>query len=317
MKPKQVARRHHYIPQFYLKRWTSNGLLVEYSKPYGNTIKVQRRYTKQVGWIDRLYTLDGVSEERSAIYEEHFLSPVDSRAADVLAKMERKVRDITPAERVAWAQFILSLVLRHPENVTSVKERLAESLLIVDDVSQRRWRKARRPQDPNLLSEALRQEAEANPAEVSRRGLQLMFEMMANERIGTHLINMHWGSIPLPPGIPALLTSDRPVHWFGALRDNNCHIMMPVGPKRIFWAANTYEIADIIRSTNPFRLHAFMNSSTVRRAVKSVYGMSDTHISYVQDFMGVDPEVTIADMIIHKLPASRIRREKRKLAVAQ
>lgn len=311
MTQKQVARRHHYIPQFYLKRWTSAGKLVEYSKPYGNKVGVNRRVTKQVGWVDRLYTLKGVPEEYAAIFEHQFLSPVDNAAADVLTKMERNVLGFNAAERVAWAQFVLSLVLRHPENVASIQERYSESLLVVDRDAEKRWSKVRRPSDPNTFAEAMKEEMERNPDDISRRGLKLMFEMMENEKIGSHLFGMKWGSIYLPTHIPALLTSDRPVHWFGALQDENCHIMMPVGPKRIFWAANNIRMASFIRSINPLRLQEFMNANTVRRAAKFVYGLSDRHIDYVQSFMGVDPEVTVADIVTQKSTASEIRRRKR------
>jgi len=314
MPQKQIARRHHYIPEFYLKRWASKGRLSVYTKPYGGVVRTKPKYPKETGWIDKLYALDGVPEDRSSAFEEEFLSPVDHRASLVLAKMEANVRGFTSAERVAWTQFMLSLVLRHPENVKAVKDRLAETLLVVDQSAEKRWRAVRGASDPKTLAEALSAELARNPDSVSRHGLNLIAQTMASEKIGSHIINMKWGSLLMPVGLPELMTSDRPVHWFGALRDDNCHIIMPVGPKRIFYATNTLEMASTLSSVSPIEIRDFINSHTVRRAVSRVYAMSNSHVNYVQEFMGVDPEVTVADIITRKQPVKELRREKRKVA---
>ena len=128
------------------------------------------------------------------------------------------------------------------------------------------------------------------------------------EKIGTHIVHMNWGSYSLPFQLPELLTSDRPVHWFDPPQSEGCHILMPVSPKRIFWATNTTDMALTIRTRPPADLLAFMNQHTVKRAVRYVYGQSDRHLAYVQEQMGVNPEVTIPDKLMRMQPRGARKR---------
>lgn len=109
MKQTQVSWRHHYIPQFYLKRWANNkGQLVEFSKPYGPLIKPQRRYPSETGFMDKLYAIEGVPEHLTHYFELKFFRPVDTMASVVLDKMERGGKNFSASERTAWGRFILS-----------------------------------------------------------------------------------------------------------------------------------------------------------------------------------------------------------------
>lgn len=105
-----VQIKHHYIPVFYLKRWTTNGLLVEFSKPYG-LVKPIRRSPAGTGWVEKLYEMHGYPDELAQQIEDRFFKPVDSLAAQTLLEMETQGNRVrwNPSTRSAWSRFLVSL----------------------------------------------------------------------------------------------------------------------------------------------------------------------------------------------------------------
>lgn len=308
----QVSARHHYVPQFYLKRWCSSaGQVVEFSRPYGHTVKPKRVSPEGTGFVRKLYMLEGVSREASALMEEKFFKPVDDRAAVVLGKIEAGQQFFDGAERVAWTQFIMSLLFRHPENIEAVRSRLLHTLVSTSASAEWRWHRQRKAGEPHTLREAMRREIERDPAQVQRQALELIVGLSESERIGTQIARMWWGSTRLPIDVEPLFSSDRPVLKYGGLDDAGCHIMVPLGPKRVFWAAKSRQMADTIAIQSPATLARFVNEQTVRRAVKFVYAMSDSRLAYVQENMGVEPDPSPAEMIAMLDRRGALRRMRR------
>lgn len=136
--------RHHYLPEFYLKRWASReGRLVEFSRPWADVVKPKRVYPRETGFVDRRKELQGLSREVAHAVEEKFFSPVDSEAADVLTRIERNETDFSGDERSAWARFVLSLVFRVPEIYPKARDQLAEEVARTSAAAlHRRWRQA-------------------------------------------------------------------------------------------------------------------------------------------------------------------------------
>ena len=312
MPQKQISKRHHYIPEFYLSRWCSGEQrrLVRYSKPYGDIVKPFEVSPKQTGWTEKLYWLNGLPDEVAAAVEDEFFKPVDSNASIVLDKMHAGALSFTPAERIAWTQFLVSLVFRNPENLAATRERLSRTIRSTTRAQERRYRDLRGPDGPPTMAEALRLEIERDPDRVHRQAIEMVAEMTGSENIGGLIYRMLWGSLQMPLGVRALMTSDRPLHWFGGLADAGCHIIMPVGPKRIFWAANKPEMAVKIMAQSPEKIVQFTNEHTVKRARTFVYGMGDDQLAYVQRHMGTGQDLSIADLVTRMPTLTERKRRK-------
>lgn len=124
MKSNNPPLKHHYIPAFYLKRWTSlNRKLVEYSRP---EYKLISKYTtpENTGFERRLYEMRGFSSELAQQVEEKFFKPVDTKASEALALLEQlgHTAEWTDETRSAWSRFIVSLLLRCPEDIETFRE---------------------------------------------------------------------------------------------------------------------------------------------------------------------------------------------------
>ena len=293
---KNVPWRHHFIPEFYLKRWTANGQLVEFSQPYGKIVKPKRVYPSVTGFVPGLYHLEGLPPEAHQQLEPAFFRPVVTQAATILRAMEAGQKGFNTRERSAWARFLMSLLLRTPEALEAAKARLAEDILTTDAASERRYRRHRRPGDPPTFREYIA-EADSKDA-ISREAVETMVLTADSRKVGEHLIHMQWGSLRLPVFVPALMTSDRPLLVDNALEHPQCTLLLPIGPKRIFYAVNDRALAAQLRLMRPHALVRRINEGVVKRAAKYVYAMGDDQLAYVQKNMGTAQEPTLPERVV-------------------
>ena len=142
--PESIARRHHYVPQFYLKTWQANdgkGLWL-YSRDAKGCVRAYRRSPKSVGFAVDLYSLwpetpYPVLESRPDVIESDFFALIDDAAASVYKKLLTSgIKSLTKEDRGAWALFLNSLVERGPRRIEKI-ERFDSPERIRDEVLQR------------------------------------------------------------------------------------------------------------------------------------------------------------------------------------
>jgi hypothetical protein len=105
----------------------------------------------------------------------------------------------------------------------------------------------------------------------------------------SHVARMKWGSLIFPDLVPALMTSDRPVIRTNSLCNEDSHIIVPIGPKRIFYATNTSEMVRVLAHESAWALVERINLVIVRQAHKYVYDTTDRRLSFVQEHMSAEP----------------------------
>jgi hypothetical protein len=285
--------RHHYIPEFYLKQWAADdGRLVEFSKPWGDIVKPKRVYPRQTGFEDRLNELAGLPESERQRLETHFYSPVDSAAASVLHALKGGRLEFNKRERRAWTRFLTSLILRNPENIRAATDRIRNTFAMRDPGIEQRYQALRAPDDPETFSEfSSKVDLSDDFARTAKEAMTIVIE---DGLVVNHISHMQWGVIQLPFGAPPLLTSDRPMFITKPLPDPECEVLMPLGPKFLFFAVNNKEFAHKFATLSPSEVATASNDIVVCRAQKYVYAMSDRHLAYVQANMGTAEEVPIA-----------------------
>jgi len=104
-----------------------------------------------------------------------------------------------------------------------------------------------------------------------------------------HFARMKWGSLIFPDLVPALMTSDRPVIRSNNLCSEDSHIVVPIGPKRIFYATNTRDMALRLANEKARDLVERINLVIVGQAHKYVYDTTDLRLSFVQQSMSAEP----------------------------
>ena len=138
------------------------------------------------GYVNRLYELRGFPESTAQVVEDRFLRPADGLAADALAALETAngKTALSGPRRSAWTRFIISLLMRCPEDIAVMREYWN---LVFDEVDQETaayYLTIRAESDPPTLSEYV---SRAPLAERERGFLRAFLELVDNPNVGRFL----------------------------------------------------------------------------------------------------------------------------------
>lgn len=275
-------QRHHYIPEFYLKRWGQvDGRICQSARYYG---KVRQRFLHPAatGYVDKLYSLKGFPKEHAEIIETNFFSPIDSLAADALSLMEEQGNTApwNTKLRSAWSRFLFSLLMRCPEDVTIFRDTWEKHLLKDrDDEWETKYKETRKDTDPETFLEYLKNRSAATN-ELS--AMQAYIEMINNVNIGQKLNDMHWYVLETNNAVYSLLTSDRPVIMTNGWLIPGGHIAMPLGPKRLFIAAPDIKTIKNIISLPVNEIVKESNRQVTDYAKRYVYSCDRTQLPFIE-----------------------------------
>src|SRR5262249_45991776 len=142
-------RDHHFVPVFYLKQWASSttGKVIEYSVKHGNFV-AKPVGPKSTGFETDLYAFPELPPDIAQHVEEQFLAKADNEAALALQRFVSWDHSPWSGEmRVAWARFIMHLILRHPDAVAEMRAASKMAWDERDPETQRRYEEIRKPDD--------------------------------------------------------------------------------------------------------------------------------------------------------------------------
>jgi len=274
------TKKNHFVPCFYSSLWTGgDGKLCEFTRPY-DRVKPLRKHPAATGYSPNLYTEAALPPALRTYLEDGFLKRVDQRAFDTLQLiLANRIADLTPDLRSAWARFIMSMIQRSPGKIAKLRKLWRGDDLKYDHSVERRYRELRKETDPPTFREYLAQA----PLETSGRGqVQLFQNVMDLPRVGTQIVNMIWGVLTIPDVPFKLLTSDRPIIMTNGIGRAEAHVAVPIGPRKLFLAANKQETIDWIIALSPSDVIMQVNTMVVMQAEKFVYGESDFAINFVE-----------------------------------
>lgn len=280
--PPRPPHRHHYIPSFYLSRWATgnDGRLCQYSRPRDGVVP-NRRHPTATGFADRLYELSGLEPRLANAVETKFFSPVDNAASEALTLMEaegnRARWDTT--RRSGWAVFLHSLLLRAPEDVSEFKDTW-RYLMRADELGQweERYQEVRGPEDALTF----REHVENLPNDMhDRSAMNALVSMMDGGKVAKKIHHMLWHVIDTSDADFDLLTSDRPVIRTNGLMVEGGHLALPIGPRKLFVAARDEAALRLILARSRRQLVRECNRQVCDYAVKFVYGVDDSQLSFV------------------------------------
>lgn len=202
---------------------------------------------------------------------------LDTKAADALALLENRNEGWTIELRQSWVMFLLSLISRHPEDIAAFKSVYIRDFNRASQGDQEAYDKVRTSHDPTTAEEFF--------TTIGREFLQNMAlnnvpKLIFHERAVVSLMNMHW-SVAVPPDHGCFFTSDRPtIRTF--LGHANSHWIIPIGPKRLFVAAETREYGNRIRDAIARQGWKEVNRQVARQAVSLGYADDERHAPFLQ-----------------------------------
>lgn len=288
--------KHHYIPEFYLKRWAApeDDKLCQWQRHRG-IVKPLRVYPAQTGYVHRLYELKDFPPNLAQQVESRFFQSVDTQAANALSYMEHDGRDAGWSDKLrsAWARFLISLLLRCPEDLAKMRPAWERDFFTVPDEVEERFRQ----EASSEAFSSFRSYLESLPLRSREKPFfELLISLMSSQHLGELLINMHWAVINATDDWP-LYTSDRPVVMTEGLDHHDGYILLPIGPTRLFVAATSI---DTIRKAEQYSrgsLTKYVNQLVIQHAVRFAYTQRDNCQRFIQNRMNTVYQTRLADRL--------------------
>jgi hypothetical protein len=290
-----ASKKHHYVPAFYLKRWAGeDGRVCRFVKAFDGRVHRRYLYPDATGYVDRLYELKGLPPELAQRVETEFFSPADNVACDALDRMYRGGRMVwTPAERSGWSRFLMSLMLRTPEDVQRLKDRVVTEFKQTSPELNARYASFRTDAHPGTLAEYL---AQTEPEYLDRGSMRVLTKLIDNPRVGQVINHMNWNVLGTDQAAYELLTSDRAVIGEYGLSTPRGFIMLPIGPRKLFLAYNDSATLNEFLALRTDELVLRVNDSVVRYAVKFVWGRDERQMRFVQNRMSTVSAPLLLDL---------------------
>jgi hypothetical protein len=257
-----MSQNQHYVPVFYLKRWTGNdGKLCVYVRPR-DRVKTYRVHPDATGYKEDVYAIPGADDETAKYLEGSFLNLVDSGAAKALDMLETgRMALMDGDQRSAWSRFIMRILHGTPEAVDRISAQAVEMLRA------------------NFAPFA------GDKEHVARTTVVSLQTVMDSKLLGEQLNGMAWEVVQLQSSY-SLLTSDRPIVMTNGIGGPQKHFAMPIGPRLLFIAADDPAEVQQLAQQNHDTLAEVTNNRVVRQARKFVWGLDDTQRRFVERRLG-------------------------------
>ncbi|TRC89694.1 DUF4238 domain-containing protein [Mesorhizobium sp. WSM4310] len=282
--------KHHFLPVFYLHQWAgADRKIVRFTKPYGNIVRPLRVHPDGAGYIERLYAVEGLPDEAKQDLETEFLSPVDSRAADALKAMLAG-GDFTQAQRLAWAGFIATLLFRMPRAIASLKENLSQLWGKFIPGLEKIYAALPASDRNETLDDYLHG---AGKGELAAKAMDAVRSLMGDEDVVRLLAALEWSVLTTDNAKHELLTSDRPVIHSDGLNHAGSHLIVPMGPRRLFIAVKDRSLIAKVRSAGQDKLVRAVNDFVVSNATVTVCGRTDSQLQFIQNRMGSETQPSL------------------------
>jgi hypothetical protein len=222
--------------------------------------------------------------------EKSFMAPVDSLAAEALVDLEAGVQKWGLARRSAWARFLMTLMLRMPEDIEALKAKIAREWRSSRPDWDEQYASARSANDPPTFEDFL---ASVPRASIEQIALDVGATLMDHEGVGTVINNMLWGTILIDNRSPEFLTSDRPlIH--SKLKQPNSHIFLPIGPRRLFVAVER-KATFLNLEKSPRKLIGEVNRMVVGQAKRFAYSRDLRPLRFVQNRFGRTQQLSLLE----------------------
>lgn len=278
-------KRHHYLPEFYQRRWSNNDDLLTVYRRNRSGLEVKHKPPSAIGYGKELYSVRSEQDpKRRQALERVFMGAVDNSAAEALNEMEATgAPPVAPKLRNGWARFIMRLINSSPRRVDYFRAELEQHEKVILREIEESYDKKRGPNDPLTYDEFLRK---MDHRSVDRSLALLIQGLVDSPLIGSALVRMEWALLTLPVGTFDLLASDMPVMRSNGLGDKGGFAKMPIGPRKIFLAAHRSDVIRSFATQKPKALVRALNHAVAIQAEHFVIATSETQTPFIDRRLG-------------------------------
>lgn len=277
-----APKKHHYVPEFYLKRWAGEDRKVSDYRRFNGGLVHRRRFPSETGFEIELYSIRSHADpERRQIIEKRLMSQIDNGASRSLEYMEQAGQPPTDSERRnAWTRFLLSLIYRSPTQVEKLRQKIAANRDVVLESVANQYAELRSETDPDTFEEYLTRD-DGRIDEESL--LPLMRNVIGSKRVGTALIQMTWSIMRFNLPTHGFLTCDIPIMISNGLGHRDSFVMLLISPSTLFIAAARKEVINSFASQDARVLERAVNDAIVQQARQVVISRDNAQRRFIEN----------------------------------
>jgi hypothetical protein len=294
-KPQNLPKRHHFVPKFLLKQWTDvQGKLVLYRRVPTGKVTKDRVSAKSVGCEDKLYTFEELGEH-AAVIETKLMSPLDDKAGKIVASLiESGGHELTEPEMIWWSHFLLSMIMRTPESVKSLKAVAVEMWDAPNAKIQADYDNLKGENDPATFEEWA---AADSPEGGQLLGVKLLNSLTMNKNVAEYIRGMSWSVMMIDKGLPPLLTSDRAIFSSNGLKKYDGQLIMPLGPRHMFCAFHDKDYEKEVQNMPAKLLVDTARKLITVRAQAHVYANNMKETEFVSKWLGYEKIASMGEQL--------------------
>ncbi len=253
---------HHYLPEFYLRRWTRAGKLYRYVRPLENSRIHQKRVSPAaVGYEAHLYSYTGGQSDLERTRLEHsYFQQIDDRAAKALVKLENMERG-SAIDHMGLVQFVISLLHRSPRRMQYLRDELIKRMLDVPQFDPSR------PRDQDMIRDGVN---------------DLLADLISSNTVIPEIVGMKVFRVPVDAK-RRFLTSDTPIMLSQGTRNPRSFLIMPYAPDRLTIFARDENVALAFSIQEGDVLVNAINDAIVRQARHVVIASDDTERMFIDE----------------------------------
>lgn len=275
-----TPKKHHYLPQFFMRRWADvEGKVIEYRRPRNDLVH-KKKDPAQTGYVNELYSNTNESDpvKRQAL-EMVFMQQVDSQAAHALVHIEQYGTKPNDAKlRDAWSRFLMSMVHRTPERIKYFTTMIEYyEVRTLNPELRDKYPPICGPDDPENFEDWL---ALAGPI-TPELGVNLLKLIIDSSLIGDTLNTMIWSVYTLANPRFGFLTGDQPVMLSNGIGHPQGFVIIAISPSKLFIAAHDQNVINSFMTQRLNDLESAINDACVRQSRHIVISNNLSQMQFV------------------------------------
>jgi len=277
-------QQQHYVPRFLLDQWHTppDNKLTSFRWAHGK-LTHKRFVAKSVAKLEHLYSMQRESAQPDVKVERDFLGPCVDEPASLSHKaiVQSGVRLLKDQQKIDWARFLVSLLLRVPAMMEDMRARGRKVLAAGLDEAPNEYLEARGDAPESTLREWVEKN---HPSVLDDLAVMTLPHLVQSQLLNNAFLSATWATRQLKKSRFDLLIADKPLIYVGTF-ETSFLVGLPIAPKLAFFAFNNKETwTNLVRQSDK-SITRGVNLSSVSQAERYVYGTSPQQDSFVAKYL--------------------------------
>lgn len=293
------SRKHHFVPQFYLKKWCIKGeeRLYRTGIVSGKWIR-GKQLVKNICCENNLHKIFG-SDGSTWCFEENFITPnIDTPFSEIHKKvLDLGVDSLLENDRRIYASYIAALQARNPRTIKQYYEPLFDEEILPPNDIPKHYKESW-----GEFSKVLKS-SHRTKNDFGKLILRAILGQI--DSFGQMLMTCSWVQCDFPEDVAPVLTSNYPLVATAGFGNKESMYVFPLSPKSILLMHKDYDFLAEHKKVNLKHLITMLNCIIAGYATE-VYYSNKGHEEFVNRYLGVfipgerrrDAKKTLDDAIL-------------------